>query len=1194
MADSTEDVKYSFQGDTSSLRKATQDAIAQLNRFEGAIQKVATQDGFKASRTSVQGLQRAVNSLTTQTNALTKVLNNTSAALDTMMPRGVSEVAAVTAELAESVRYLDGVTGATSADFQLVTSVLKDLGVSMSSVAAQAAALGTALKAADAVQQQSEQSTKTFSDAMNATAKSVEHVVQVMPRIQDAYQLSGKSALESARVFASSESVWRRLLVELTNVGKVSSDVWGKFTTLLKSVQQKIQSFSDKAQSVLGRAKGWFSPVAAALRRTSSESEDASESMAHLASQSTRTAGSLKTLHSVTGFLSKVFVSLTGVRIGNWLADAAKQSIRYTENVNLFAVAMGDAIDKGTEFVATMQELYGMDPSNLMQYVGNFYQLATAIEMPDAAATNLSLVLTKASNDIASLFNVDIETVFENLSSGMQGMSRAVRKYGMDIRTSTLQTEALALGITDQVESMSEANRMGLRFLTIMKQASNANGDFARTIETPANQLRIFKEQMAQLGRAIGNFFIGPLSTAIAYINGFIMALRTVLTFIGDMIGIVTGFSSAFDTSSADDEATAIAGIGDAASGAAKQMKNLIAPFDELNVLQDTSSGSGGGGDGISSGILDPRIAEAIESMDYQFEQIKMKANQVRDAILEFLGFKVDLGKIISWDPAQFETNLINKFPQWTKTIQAVFANWSDIIQGFKNVFGALGEVFDRVKTKVLSFLSVFINDDTVSSFIEGLADSLNTLASWISEHSEGIANFVLLLGSLWLAFRMYTGVSALLKPLLTFISTCAGAIAPFEAIIGTITAIVAAIVLLYQNSEQFAASFNQLVTSVVSGLLPIFEALSNLLGNIWQGIQELWTDHVQPMLTQTGDALAPVLDTISVLWTHVSRIVTNAINLMSDLWSTVLMPVFAAVLDAVGNLMSLVGTLWREILGPVIEHVAAGVSDLWATTLQPIIQKIIEIVGGVIEIILALWNNVLTPILDWLISSLGPSIRNLISTIWDIVSSLFKSIGGVIEGLLTALQGIVDFLAGVFTGDWERAWKGIVNIFIGLGNAIISAFEFCVNAVIGLINGMISLVYDAVVALINSILSAVSTIADLLGLDLDLEITAPPPAIPTQSWDRIPALATGGVVSSPTTALIGEGVYSEAVIPLDDSPQMQDLIQKIADAANKDNPPTPVTVNVYIGDEEFDAYTYKASERGRDKVGAQPIKTGG
>ena len=153
------------------------------------------------------------------------------------------------------------------------------------------------------------------------------------------------------------------------------------------------------------------------------------------------------------------------------MSNAVKESISYVENLNLFQVATGEAYEASQDFIDAMSEMYGMDPSNLMRYAGNFYQLADAISMPDEAAASLSLGLTKAANDIASLFNVDVETVFNNLSSGMQGMSRAVRKYGMDIRVTTLQQTALTLGITEQVEAMSEANRQGLRFITMMQQA---------------------------------------------------------------------------------------------------------------------------------------------------------------------------------------------------------------------------------------------------------------------------------------------------------------------------------------------------------------------------------------------------------------------------------------------------------------------------------------------------------------------------------------------------------------------------------------------------------------------------------------------------------------------------------------------------------------------------------------------------
>lgn len=1189
MADNTEDVKYSFQGDVKSLKQATETAIQLLDSYQKVVAKAVASGKFSASAKSTQTFNNAINKTIKDVEKMAAKLKKVG---DVQLPTGSATSKAFESTMATVAKQMSAISDATKITTKNLTQLKTELNATRAS--------------------------------LTGTSGQVDKLVASEQRFQNVLGAVQAKTQKFRDTMGTMKSKMGSAFDPVTNRVKSLSGVFD-------NIKSKVQSFKDKTTESFSRVGTLASTVASAFRRTSSEADkgDASSGrfakalekvsnvfsklksgasktsslfgtlltkLGSLNTQASRTSASFRSLHSTTNLLSKAFTALAGVKIGDWLADATKQSISYIENLNLFEVAMGDAVDEGLAFVDTMQEIYGMDPSNIMRYAGNFYQLATAIEMPDEAATNLSLVLTKASNDIASLFNMDIETVFENMSSGIQGMSRAVRKYGMDIRVSTLQTEALALGITDQVESMSEANRMGLRFLVMMKQASNASGDFARNIETPANQLRIFKEQMAQLGRAVGNFFIGPLGTAIAYLNGFIMALRAVLTFIGDLVGIITGFADTFDPSGAEKEANAIAGIGDAAGGAAKKMKDLIAPFDELNVLQDTSAdGGGGGGGGFGSELMDPRIAEAIEEMEYKFEDVKMKANQVRDAILEFFGFEVDMGKIISWDPAQFEENLINKFPQWTKTIQAAFDEWSNIIAGFKNVFSALGEVFEQVKIKFLNFLSIFINDETVSNFIYGLADSLNMLATWISEHSEGLADFVLLVSSLWLAFKAYTGISALLEPLTTFIATCANAIAPFATAVAVIAGVIAAIILLYDNSMLFADSFDNLVSTVVASIQSVFKAVTGLLKNIWQGIQQLWADHIQPLLEQTGDALAPVLDTISVLWTYTAQIITNATDLIGALWNTVLMPVFAALIDAISSVMRIVRTLWSKVLGPVIEYIAADVSGLWASTLQPIIQKIIEIVGGVIEIVLALWNNVLAPVLNWLITVLGPSIKNLINTIWSIVSGLFGSIGGIIDGLLTALKGVIDFLAGVFTGDWKRAWQGIVNIFIGLGNAIISAFEFCVNAVIGLINGMISLVYNAVIALINAILGAVNWVASLLSIDLDLNITAPPPAIPTQRWGRIPELATGGVVSSPTTAMIGEGTYSEAVIPLDDSPQMQELIRKIADAVDKDDGGgKSVDVRVYIGDREWDAFTYESSKRGEKLVGAQPIKIGG
>ena len=167
------------------------------------------------------------------------------------------------------------------------------------------------------------------------------------------------------------------------------------------------------------------------------------------------------------------------------------------------------------------------------------------------------------------------------------------------------------------------------------------------------------------------------------------MALRMAINYIGAFFKLLDTSIDA-DAAAADEVAEAVGGIGDAAGSAADKLKDLAAPFDELNVLQEQTASGGGGGGTTFEDVLDPALQEALDSVELSLENIRMKANDARDSILRFFGFIVENGKIIDWDPALFENNLINKFPEWTKTIQAAFDNWTEIIGGLKRVFSEL------------------------------------------------------------------------------------------------------------------------------------------------------------------------------------------------------------------------------------------------------------------------------------------------------------------------------------------------------------------------------------------------------------------------------------------------------------------------------------------------------------------------
>ena len=379
-----------------------------------------------------------------------------------------------------------------------------------------------------------------------------------------------------------------------------------------------------------------------------------------------------------------------------------------------------------------------------------------------------------------------------------------------------------------------------------------------------------------------------------------------------------------------------------------------------------------------------------------------------------------------------------------------------------------------------------------------------------------------------------------------------------------------------------------------LDNLKQVFSTLPQWFQDLWAEIVGIWTADVVPTLQSIVSFITPVIKTIKSLWNNVSTMLQATFDAAAKVYQTVLRPVIDAMFQSIQSLMSILTNLWTVVIGPILEYIGSGIQTLWIDTILPIITLVLDIIGNLVEAVLGLWNNVLAPLINWFVVTLGPIVTKVVKGVWSIVQSVFTSIGGIITGLLQALKGLTDFLAGVFTKDWTRAWKGLVNVFIGLGNAVLSAAEGVINGIITLVNKAIAFIYNAVVDLINSLLDGLSFIMRVLGIGADLSIGAPPPQIPTVSFPRIPLLAQGGVVDSPTMAMIGEGQYDEAVIPLGNSPQMQDLVQQIADAVNKpdDNAPQPpVEVRVYIGGKEWDAEVYQSARRGATAVGAQPVK---
>lgn len=252
----------------------------------------------------------------------------------------------------------------------------------------------------------------------------------------------------------------------------------------------------------------------------------------------------------------------------------------------------------------------GMDPSMLLNYQGQFAQLSSSMGTTSEQALKLSNALTMIGADLASVKNLDFSTVYENLSSGLVGMSRAVDKYGANIRVANLQQYASNLGLQTAVSKMDQASKAMLRTIVILDSTRYAWADMANTINMPANQLRILRANLVSCARALGNIFMPVIAAVLPYINGLVIAFQRLLTYIGSLLGVDTKIGKMFGSIGGGSENLSNAldsiddsGISDVdnatkdtnnnlknATKNAKKLKQFLASYDELEIMNKNDS----------------------------------------------------------------------------------------------------------------------------------------------------------------------------------------------------------------------------------------------------------------------------------------------------------------------------------------------------------------------------------------------------------------------------------------------------------------------------------------------------------------------------------------------------------------------------------------------------------------------------
>ena len=358
-----------------------------------------------------------------------------------------------------------------------------------------------------------------------------------------------------------------------------------KFTRQMTALASAMKPFADEMQKV----SNGFSAFPSRIQR--------------LIASTDRYNGTVRTAAKRTGLFGKVLDGLKTVgfaislrKLSDLISDAITKSNKYQEDLNLFTVAMGQYAEQALEYGRTVSEVLGIDLSDWIRNQGIFNTLMTGFGNTADRAQLMSRNLTQLGYDLSSFFNIPVADAMQKLQSGMAGELEPLRRLGYDLSQTRLQMIAYNLGIEKKIQNMTQAEKAELRYYAIMTQVTTAQGDLARTLEAPANQLRVLEAQFSMCAREIGNIFIPALNAILPYAIAVVQVIREIAAAIAALVGFKMTEVDYSGVNTLASGAGAAADSLDNAAGAAKKLKQYTAGFDELNVFApDQSSGAGAG-----------------------------------------------------------------------------------------------------------------------------------------------------------------------------------------------------------------------------------------------------------------------------------------------------------------------------------------------------------------------------------------------------------------------------------------------------------------------------------------------------------------------------------------------------------------------------------------------------------------------
>lgn len=863
---------------------------------------------------------------------------------------------------------------------------------------------------------------------------------------------------------------------QLSKLPKVIEDLKtadiDKFTQQMKDLAAAMKPFADEMQKVSNGFSAFPSKIQKLI--TSTEKYNAS------ASKATSTTGKF------TGGLKALNVAAAAVafrKIGQFIAQTVTESNKYQEDLNLFTVALGQYAAEAQNYAEKVSEVLGIDPAQWLRNQGVFNTLLTGFGDTAERAQLMSRNLTQLGYDLSSFFNIPIEDAMQKLQSGISGELEPLRRLGYDLSQAQLEQTALNLGIKESVANMTQAEKAELRYYAVMTQVTTAQGDMARTLQAPANQLRILQAQITQASRAIGNIFIPALNAILPYAIAVVKAIREIANALANLLGFTL---TEVDYSSVGKLASGTGAVADnlgSAAGSAKELKKYIAGFDELNVLPSNSSGgSGGGASGGGGGGFD----FDLPTYDFLGDAVETRVDEIKDKLKPLLVIALAIGAAFAgWKIGKKVTTAVAALKEGFAVFassgagQAILSKLASCVAGVALQFNAAGG-------GVKGFLSVLglvakVAAPAVAILVVVIATLKVLIERW-NDIKSAVANTF---GKLKVGERLQA-LNDKLNQLGEKLGWVDGFWNGLKSTIGSLMNFIGEVV----------------ITVVGSSLIGLFNGLVGVLDGVvtaMTGVVEIFTGFAQFLKgVFTGD-LELVKKSFATFGSGISKIFSGVIDgLVNGFTGWV-----SGVIEGVTNLG---GTL----LGTLIPNIVNGVATFFSNLCTDIAQFFTNAWNSICTLwsTVGNWFNtkVITPV-DTFFSTLGTKIAASfttswakVKTEWGVVTDWFKS--KIIAPVQTAFESMCSSVGGFFVSLWDK----IAGVFAGVGgwfqsnvvDAINSAFRALVNGAISLLERML----NGIIRTLNNFIGKINSVLSIVG-----------GGISTISYVSIPRLANGGFV---------------------------------------------------------------------------------